>query len=679
MFELLRKFLGKATYSSDSNARQKAESNQPSEPQTILDVENTVTKPVEEKRQRKRLPRGPESCYLEDGRCYRCGKPSVEGCFEPVNLYGNLRVGGKYPEVLFDRRLLKMPLCESCSHEELEPSWGFMLYVQEKAKGWHVGDGPSKEQKEFVWRFHQLNTGEDVWSQAIRRLKCEQEQKRIKELHILDKPVAVIDQFEILQKLGEGGFGAVFLARDTVSRTLVAIKGLPQEINRHQAERENLRKNFALIARLHHPNVASPLVLHPAEKVRYFDVSVESMLQIHKGDFFLVMEYARGKTLMEWRRSLRKFDLTLIGNVIEQIAQALDYAHSLSILHRDIKPNNILVNESKDGNLEVKVLDFGLAAELKMSMNRLECEPVGVSGTLPYMAPEQWRCEKQGVGTDIYSLSVVAFELLQGTVPFASAFRTGNTKLMYSAVLNDEEEYPRGIWREMREVLHRGLAKKARNRYFSCADFANEFNAAIKVYLNKEIIGNHSSIGTDRKKTDTWDAAVSDLYEKQYMIGFSVIGVSHQSERNFFWERIKRLLLNIEPSRLIHSNEILALNFSSDKDAEEQLIYEVSEELKKRFGTYYFKNVWEGVIRWTKLMAELILKFDPQRADIYARALARRERHNEFELSEKNRNVPVTNRPGETRVFLGNPFYHETIDVGTVLCDYYIAKHHELY
>ena len=160
------------------------------------------------------------------------------------------------------------------------------------------------------------------------------------------------------------------------------------------------------------------------------------------------------------------------------------------------------------------------------------------------------------------------------------------------------------------------------------------------------------------------------------MVGFSVIGVSDKRERNFFWERIKRLLLNIEPSRLIHSNEVLALNLSVDKDAEEQLIYEVSEELKNRFGTYYFKDVWEGVIRWTKLMAELILKFDPQRADVYASALARQERHNEFELSEKNKNVPFTNRPGETRVFLGNPFYLETIDVGTVLCDYYIAKHH---
>ena len=675
MLEFLRRYLGKATHSSHS-ACQKAEPIQPSEPKTISDAEKSTPKPDEEERHKKKLRKGPDSCYLEDGRCYRCGKPSVEGCFEPVNLYGNLRVGAKYPEVLFDRRVLKMPLCESCSHEELEPSWGFMLYVQEKAKGWDVGDGPSKERKELVWKFHQFNNGEDEWSQAIRKLECEQEQKRIKELHIFDKPVAVIDQFEILQRLGEGGFGAVFLARDTVSKTLVAIKGLPREINRHQAERENLRKNFALITRLHHPNVASPLVLHPAEKVQYLDDLVESMLQIHKGDFFLVMEYARGKTLMEWCRSLRQFDLTLIGNVVEQIAQALDYAHSLSILHRDIKPNNILVNESKDGKLEVKVLDFGLAAELKMSMNRLECEPVGVSGTLPYMAPEQWRGEKQGVGTDVYSLSVVAFELLQGTVPFASAFKTGDTRLMYSVVLNAEEEYPRGIWREMREVLHRGLAKKARNRYFSCADFANAFNAAIKAYLNREITDNHSSIGADHKETNTWDAAVGDLYKKQYMAGFSVIGVSGQRERNFFWERIKRLLLNIEPSRLIHSNEILALNFSLDKDSEEQLIYEVSEELKNRFGTYYFKNIWEGVIRWTKLMSELILKFDPHRADVYASALAWREKHNKFELSEKNRNVPVTNRPGETRVFLGNPFYIETIGVDTVLCDYYIAKHH---
>ena len=101
---------------------------------------------------------------------------------------------------------------------------------------------------------------------------------------------------------------------------------------------------------------------------------------------------------------------------------------------------------------------------------------------MPYMAPEQWQGENLCVGTDLYSLAVVAYELLQGTFPFASAFQTGNAQVMYAAVMNGEVDYPNGIWPEMKEVLQRGLAKKPRNRYFTCMEFAKAFMEAVERY-----------------------------------------------------------------------------------------------------------------------------------------------------------------------------------------------------
>ena len=80
---------------------------------------------------KRRFPKGPDSCYLDPNKCYRCGRPATNGCFEEVTLYKNVRVGKRYPEVEFDQKLLKMPLCAECCGHEVEHSWGFYLYLQD--------------------------------------------------------------------------------------------------------------------------------------------------------------------------------------------------------------------------------------------------------------------------------------------------------------------------------------------------------------------------------------------------------------------------------------------------------------------------------------------------------------------------------------------------------------------
>lgn len=295
---------------------------------------------------KERLPQGPDCFYDEPGKCYRCGAPAAVGLFEIEEFYRNVRVGKKYPEVLFDHHVLKMPVCADCHAHKVSHGWGYFAYIQKKGlRSWEAGREPAKSEIESVWQ-HFLHPQKNEWVVALEELKKQEAQKKIREAHVLDLPIATIDQYEILSELGRGGFGAVFLARDSVSKTLFAVKGLPEEINKHEEEKERIRKNFSLIAGLHHPGIASPLVLHTANKIDYGNASVAKGLQIRSGDFFLVMEFAKGDTLDKWWTKNRHRGIGVLRSIMHQIAAALDFAHSKGILHRDIKPNNMALLQS---------------------------------------------------------------------------------------------------------------------------------------------------------------------------------------------------------------------------------------------------------------------------------------------------------------------------------------------
>ena len=280
-----------------------------------------------------------------------------------------------------------------------------------------------------------------------------------------------IDQYELVRELGGGGFGTVYLARDTVAGIEVAVKGLPPIIRNNAEELERIRANFAFVSRLHHPYIAAALVLHPAREVSYIDPSVRQKLRVDPGDTLMVMEYAPGVTLSQWRRQFPagKVPLEPALQLVWQIAQALDYAHGQHIIHRDIKPSNIMVETMPDGEVTARLLDFGLAAEIRSSMGRVSREIHDTSGTRPYMAPEQWSGRKQGPATDQYALAVLLCELLTGEVPFASVFETGDPVVMMTAVCNREVELPESCPRQA--ALRRALAKEPSQRFASCMEF----------------------------------------------------------------------------------------------------------------------------------------------------------------------------------------------------------------
>ena len=280
-----------------------------------------------------------------------------------------------------------------------------------------------------------------------------------------------IDQYELVRELGGGGFGTVYLAKDTVAGIDVAVKGLPPMIKNNAEELERIRENFALVSRLHHPYIAAALHLQLARDVAYRDESVRQKLRVMPGDTLMVMEYAPGVTLSKWRKQFPGgiVPLDVAIQLAWQIAQALDYAHEQHIIHRDIKPSNIMVETKPDGEVVARLLDFGLAAAIRSSMGRVSQEVHDTSGTRPYMAPEQWAGRKQGPATDQYALAVLLCELLTGEVPFASAFETGDPIVMMTAVCNREVELPNDCPRKA--ALRKALAKDSSGRFASCMEF----------------------------------------------------------------------------------------------------------------------------------------------------------------------------------------------------------------
>jgi|GEM_PF-6872848 len=311
------------------------------------------------------------------------------------------------------------------------------------------------------------------------------------------KGIGLVDRYELLEKLGEGGFGAVYGARDTEAGILVALKALPAEVSCDVEEMTSIRSNFALVSRLHHPGIASVLHLH---KVENPDGRAAQALGVKRGDYLVVMEYVPGATLFAWRQALpdKKMPVFQTLEIARQIAAALDYAHSQRVLHRDIKPKNVMLAQRSDDSLQVsgftrseagenrqqrsgnsqvsvgtvKVLDFGLAAEIRSSMSRKSKEPQNSkSGTPVYMAPEQWSGLRQGPAADQYALAVLIYELLGGEVPFKSAFDSANFEIMRSVVLSETPPPLDELDKKQNAVLQQALAKNPDGRFASCVEF----------------------------------------------------------------------------------------------------------------------------------------------------------------------------------------------------------------
>lgn len=260
----------------------------------------------------------------------------------------------------------------------------------------------------------------------------------------------ILHRYELTEKLGSGAMGVVFKCRDSVSGVDYAVKMVPPELAMDDEFMEGVRKNFQLIHALKHPNIAG----------------IDFLEQDEYGAYFLIMEYAEGINLARWieqKRSNGGLDAPEIISVLKQVAAALDYAHEKNILHRDVKPANIMI----DASGQVKVLDFGLASKVRSGMSALSIRPEKSSGTPNYMSPEQFRAQYPGPESDQYALAVMAYQMFTGHLPF----ELENFEMLRAAVLNDRPAELKNISSGINQAVFRALSKDPANRFSSCAKF----------------------------------------------------------------------------------------------------------------------------------------------------------------------------------------------------------------
>jgi serine/threonine protein kinase len=260
-----------------------------------------------------------------------------------------------------------------------------------------------------------------------------------------------LGRYNLLQLLGQGGMGAVYLARDTQLERQVALK-LPRLNPKEGAEiLERFRREARAAAKLHHPGICA---VHDVGQV--------------DGVHYLAMAYIAGSPLRELVKDGKPVPPRRAAAIVQQVALAMQHAHDRGILHRDLKPHNILLNEPD----QPVVMDFGLARRITGPAEaRLTASGI-LLGTPAYMAPEQVvDAQKLGPASDIYTLGVILYELLTGRLPFAGPLATMLAQIMFDAP-PPPTEFQAELDPALVALCLKALAKRPEDRYPSMRDFA---------------------------------------------------------------------------------------------------------------------------------------------------------------------------------------------------------------
>lgn len=302
-------------------------------------------------------------------------------------------------------------------------------------------------------------------------------------------------RYEIIEKIGEGGMAVVFKARCRLLKRNVAVKILKPEFTKDDKLIESFRRESQSAASLSHPNI-----------VNVYDVGLEGR-NIH----YIVMEYIEGQTLSELIKHEKMVSAEKTVHISKQIASALNHAHKNHIIHRDIKPHNILI--TKEGR--VKVTDFGIAKAVTSSTI---VSGDSVMGSVHYFSPEQARGGYVDEKSDIYSLGIVIYEMITGKVPFEGDSAVSVAMKHISEEMKLPSKINTKIPKSLEAIVMKATQKIQIKRYHSTVEIMQDLE---KVFAaNYQVVYKDSADSKATRvmpvMTDSGEKTASDMSKRKY-------------------------------------------------------------------------------------------------------------------------------------------------------------------
>lgn len=262
-------------------------------------------------------------------------------------------------------------------------------------------------------------------------------------------------RYQVLSELGNGGMAIVYKARDLILDRFVAVKVLRSEFSRNEEFIKRFHREAESVASLSHPNIVS-----------IYDIGEEDDC------YYIVMEYVKGTTLKSLINHYAPLPFEESIYILKQIMSAIEHAHQNGIVHRDIKPHNILIDEED----HVKVTDFGIAVAMTSATITFTNS---IMGSAHYLSPEQARGGKATFKSDIYSLGIVMFEMLTGDIPFSGNSPVTVALKHLNEVMPRPKDVNPSIPQSLENITMKALAKDPQYRYDQVHEMYDDINTAL--------------------------------------------------------------------------------------------------------------------------------------------------------------------------------------------------------